>query len=133
MVVIQGNYSNNPDAVASFAVKNNPGVGPLSYDDEKEAAEQLATFLLQVVPAGVLALAYEQIESKIENLGELGDIFDDLSFDVMLNRVDPGVNAFIVDKHKLWNGGAASTQFLLDFIRQAIDYTSTGHAEIDAA
>jgi hypothetical protein len=128
-ISIPGHFTQHADAVALIAVNNDLELSSLTYEQEKEAAEHLGSFLLQVIPAGVLASTIDNVAGKVQRLGELGDAFDDISLDKILTSVDPALNAYIVDKHAAWNGGVATTEVLLAFIERAINYAKDGHVE----
>jgi hypothetical protein len=130
-VLIPGHFSFHqfPDAVASFAVMNDVNLTHLSYEEEDAAGKQLAEFLLDVIPAGVLDAAFHKLEAKVLMLEELGELFDEIAFDKLCTSVDPGLNAFFVDKNNQWNGGVGSTTQALSFIQKAIEYAQYGHVE----
>jgi hypothetical protein len=129
-VVIPGHFSSHPGAIASISVINDSNLEHLQYADEETAGKELAEFLLEVIPAGVLNEAFHRIASKVEMVEELGDIFDELAFEKLATSIDPGLNALFVDKCNQWNGGVGSTAISLEFIQKAITYAKTGHVDM---
>jgi hypothetical protein len=130
-IILTGRYSAHPDAIASLSVKNDPNLKTLTYDEESSAAEELATFLLQVIPAGILAETYEKIQDKVEMLDELGDFFDVLALEGLSEHVDPKLNEYFALKQQNWNGGSASTEQMFIFIEAAIEYARAPKQSIE--